>query len=163
TLTQGEFLVYDLVPTAVAALFFVWALATPCLHNAMADNGVRLFAGNPALIWYGLVGGLALYLLSWFAGRGRYAGVAEVGHSLIGWIAAGAVFGALMAIGVSLASRLWTATLVTEWGTAEIILFVCGVPWVLMSQLVAEVILVGLTSVLVGGEGDREWLGRVAG
>jgi len=163
TLTQEEFLSYDLVPTALAALFFVWALATPCLHNAMANSGTRLFAGSPALIWYGLAGGMALYFLSWFSGRGRYPRFADLRRSLIGWIAAGAVFGALMAIGVSFASRLWTATLVTEWGTAEIILVICGVPWVMMSQLVAEVILVGLTSGLDGGEGDREWLGRVAG
>src|SRR5262245_879758 len=163
TLTQEEFLRYDLVPTAVAALFFVWALATPCLHIAMANNGIRLFSGSPALIWFGLAGGMALYFLSWFAGRGKYARFADLRRSLIGWIAAGAVFGTLMAIGVSLASRLWTSTLVTEWGTAEIIFFICGVPWVLMSQLVAEVILVGLTSGLDGGEGDREWLGRVAG
>lgn len=163
TLTQEEFLCYDLVPTVLAALFFVWALATPCLHNAMADNNVRLFSGSPALIWCGLIGGAALYLLSWFAGRGRYAGFADFRRSLIGWVAAGAVFGALMAVGVSLASRLWTMTLVTEWGTAEIILFVGGVPWVLVSQLVAEIILVGLTSGVDGSDSDREWLGRVAG
>lgn len=163
TLTQGEFLRYDLVPTALAALFFVWALATPCLHNAIADNSIGLFRGSPALIWCGLIGGAALYLVSWFAGRGRYARFAELRRSLVGWIAAGAVFGVLMAIGVSLASQLWTTTLVKEWGTAEIVLFICGVPWVLMSQLVAEIILVGLTSALDAGDGDREWLGRVAG
>ena len=42
-------------------------------------------------------------------------------------------------------------------------LFICGVPWVMMSQLVAEIVLVGLTSALEGADSDREWLGRVAG
>jgi Patatin-like phospholipase len=163
TLTQWEFLCYDLVPTALAALFFVWALATPCLHNVLADNTIRLFSGSPALIWCGLIGGAALYLLSWVLGRGRYAGFADFRRSLIGWLAAGAIFGVLMAIGVSLATQLWTTTLVTEWGTAEIILLIGGVPWVLMSQLVAEIILVGLTSGVNGSDSDREWLGRVAG
>ena len=163
TLTQEEFLRYDLGPTALAALFFVWALATPCLHNAMADNVIRFFAWSPhALIWYGLVGGMALYLLSWFAGRAKYSGFADFRRSLIGWVAAGAVFGILMALGVSLAHQLWTKP-VEQWGTAELALFICGVPWVLMSQLVAEIVLVGLTSALEGSDNDREWLGRVAG
>ena len=164
TLTQQEFLRFDLVPTVLAALFFVWALATPCLHNAMADHVLRFFAWGPhALLWYGMVGGMALYLVSWFAGKAKYAGFADFRRSLIGWIAAGAVFGILMAVGVKLATQLWTTTLVTEWGTAEIILFICGVPWVMMSQLVAEIVLVGLTSALEGADSDREWLGRVAG
>jgi hypothetical protein len=163
TLTQEEFLCYDLVPTALAALFFVWALATPCLHNAMVNQKVGLFDGNPALIWYGLIGGTALYLVSWFAGKGTYAGFGDFRSSLIGWIAAGAIFGALMAIGVSLAHRLWMMD-ATKWGgTNEIILFIGGVPWVMMSQLVAEIILVGLTSGLKDADSDREWLGRVAG
>ena len=103
-LTQQEFLRFDLVPTVLAALFFVWALATPCLHNAMADNVIRFFAWSPhALLWYGLVGGMAIYLVSWFAGKAKYEGFSDFRRSLIGWIAAGAVFGILMAVGVMFA------------------------------------------------------------
>ena len=111
TLTQQEFLRFDLVPTVLAALFFVWALATPCLHNAMADHVIRFFAWSPhALLWYGLVGGMAIYLVSWFAGRPKYRGFSDFRRSLIGWIAAGAVFGILMAVGVCLRTQLWTTT-----------------------------------------------------
>ena len=76
TLTQKEFLRFDLVPTVLAALFFVWALATPCLHNVMAgqEDGV-LCMEAPALIWCGLVGGMALYLAELVCSeRRRYAG-----------------------------------------------------------------------------------------
>jgi hypothetical protein len=38
-----------------------------------------------------------------------------------------------------------------------------GVPWVLTSQLVAEMIFVGLTSYERASDSDREWLGRAAG
>ena len=163
TLTQQEFLRFDLVPTVLAALFFVWALVTPCLHNAMADHEIHFFAWSPhALLWYGIVGGMAIYLVSWVAGRAQYKGFSDFRRSLIGWMAAGAVFGILMAVGVLFAHKLFTAP-IEKWGTAELVLFICGVPWVMMSQLVAEIVLVGLTSALEGADSDREWLGRVAG
>jgi hypothetical protein len=40
---------------------------------------------------------------------------------------------------------------------------ILGVPWVLLSQLVAEMIFVGLTSYETNSDSDREWLGRAAG
>ena len=38
-----------------------------------------------------------------------------------------------------------------------------GIPWVLMSQLIAEMIFVGLVSYERDSDSDREWLGRAAG
>src|SRR5271165_5005295 len=40
---------------------------------------------------------------------------------------------------------------------------VFGIPWVLMSQLIAEMIFVGLVSYEDDSDSDREWLGRAAG
>jgi hypothetical protein len=164
TLTQRGYLWLDLAVTVAGALCFVWALAAPCLHSIMQDNGVVFFAWNlRATIWPGLAVGAGLYLLAWWIGRPTYQRPVDYALALIGWIVAGAVFGALIALGISLAHDLWTMTLTEDWGTAEIILFICGVPWVLMSQLVAEMVLVGLASGLKNSDGDREWLGRVAG
>src|SRR5262249_42828923 len=44
-----------------------------------------------------------------------------------------------------------------------IIPIVLGVPWVLTSQLLAEMIFVGLVSHEHNSDADREWLGRAAG
>jgi hypothetical protein len=166
TLTQWSYLKFDLLPTLAAALFFIWALAAPCLHIFMANNEVKFFAWNyRATIWSGLVAGMVLYLVSWFAGREAYSGFTVLRRSLIGWIVAGAIFGILMALGVSLAHQLFTTASDSfdKWATDEIVLFIFGVPWVVMSQLVAEIVLVGLTSGLKDSDSDREWLGRVAG
>jgi hypothetical protein len=76
---------------------------------------------------------------------------------------AGVIFGALMALGVSLSHDLWDLKIPAEYGTAEILLLICGVPWILAAQLIAEMIFVGLTSTLEGADSDREWLGRAAG
>ena len=164
TLTQWTFLWFDLLPTVLAALFFLWSLATPCLHDVIQARGMPFFAWSAnATIWYGMLGGIVLYVLTWFAGKPTYANWKDFRRSLVAWFVAGAIFGALIALGVSFAHDLWTMNLTEEWGTAELVLLVCGVPWMLASQLVAEVIFVGLTSALEGSDGDREWLGRAAG
>ena len=116
------------------------------------------------MIWFGLVGGMMLYLLAWLFGDRNTRCFADYVIAFFGWLTAGAIFGVLIALGVSFADDLWTISLTETWGTAEIILFICGVPWVLMSQLVAEIILVGLTSAssrrpMATGNGS----GRVAG
>jgi Patatin-like phospholipase len=162
---QAQFLAFNLAPTVLATLFFVWALATPCLYVVMDNNATPFFARSlNATIWYGLLGGIVLYAVSWFTGKPTYPRWKNFFGALIGWIAAGAIFGVLIALAASLAFRLWMiGTLEQKWGNAEIVLFICGVPWVLMSQLVAEMIFVGLTSKLDASEDDREWLGRAAG
>ena len=38
-----------------------------------------------------------------------------------------------------------------------------GVPWILISQLLADMIFVGLVSYEINSDADREWLGRAAG
>ena len=75
---------------------------------------------------------------------------------------AGAVYGALMALGVYLYVKvygdgLWPLT------PGEVLLIVFGVPWALTSQLVAEMIFVALSSYEADSDSDREWLGRAAG
>jgi hypothetical protein len=40
---------------------------------------------------------------------------------------------------------------------------VLGVPWILMAQMLAEIVFVGLTCYEDGSDADREWLGRAGG
>jgi hypothetical protein len=81
---------------------------------------------------------------------------------LLFWIIAGGIYGALLGLGVYFAYQMY-------WGDplfslpSEIVLIIFGVPWILLSQLLAEMIFVGLTSYETGSDSDREWLGRAAG
>jgi hypothetical protein len=82
------------------------------------------------------------------------------------WAVSGLVYGALVGVGAYLYHwfapyRNWPFQEQNEWYLLIPIIF--GVPWVLMSQLTADNIFVGLASYEPISDSDREWLGRAAG
>jgi Patatin-like phospholipase len=115
------------------------------------------------------IGGALLFALGWIAGW-------PVRRSLKDfflWVASGLVYGALIGLGAYLFALRQPYEVRTDFTLSLPIIF--GIPWVLMSQLIAEMIFVGLASYERdfdpergsdrerGSDSDREWLGRAAG
>jgi hypothetical protein len=123
----------------------------------------------PAFSWsvlsifgVGIGGGLAIYLVSWIAARPKWRDWNDCVGDLVAWLVAGAVYGALMALGVYLYVKVY-GTGLWLFKPSEVLLIVFGVPWALTSQLLAEMIFVALSSYETNSDSDREWLGRAAG
>ena len=103
--------------------------------------------------------------LSWLTAWPKTSGILD----FVLWTASGLVFGALVAVGVHLflniddreVEKLFFGLHAPSERVLLAIIF--GVPWILVAQLLAEVIFVGLTSYEDGSDADREWFGRAAG
>lgn len=86
------------------------------------------------------------------------------------WVAAGGVYGAMIGVGIRTVASYpsWAWMLIgnadVDHATAVFLLaFIYGVPWIVMAQLSAEMIFVGLTSWQAYSDSDREWFGRSTG
>ena len=80
---------------------------------------------------------------------------------LASWTTSGAVYGALFGVAFHFYLEIPEAGVGPF---ASVVLhLVFGVPWLLTSQLLAEMIFAGLSSYQEQSEADREWLGRAAG
>jgi hypothetical protein len=106
--------------------------------------------------------GFLIYLIGWIAGRR----LGRAWPDFMYWAVSGLVYGALVGVGAYLYHwfapyRNWPFQEQNEWYLLIPIIF--GVPWVLMSQLTADNIFVGLASYEPISDSDREWLGRAAG
>ena len=77
------------------------------------------------------------------------------------WVASGLICGALIGLGAYLFALMQPYAERTDFKLSLPIIF--GILWVLMSQLIAEMIFVGLVSYELDSDSDREWLGRAAG
>jgi hypothetical protein len=93
------------------------------------------------------------------------------GSDFIRWAASGLVYGAIVGFGAYLYLQLKPysnpaapSVCALSPHYAHLLLpIILGVPWVLMAQLAAEIVFVGLTSYEDDSDSDREWLGRAAG
>jgi hypothetical protein len=161
--TLGKFVRCDLLPTVFASFFLILALAPTCLYVAIDLNFAALFVSSwVSLIVIGAIIGASIYLLSWLLALPKFRNAKDYFGDLSSWIIAGAIYGALLGLGVYFAYQLnWTNSIFGQ--PPEIVLIIFGVPWILLSQLLAEMIFVGLTSYETGSDSDREWLGRAAG
>ena len=106
--------------------------------------------------------GFLIYTIGWIAGRRLRGGWPDFMY----WAASGLVYGALVGVGAYLYHWLepyknWPLFEKNDWYLLIPIIF--GVPWVLMSQLTADNIFIGLASYEPLSDSDREWLGRAAG
>ena len=185
---QGGVLVGTLLPSIVAGVFFSFALALPCAHDTLRYMSWFSWPG-PSKLMTGLLYGVLIYILAWVVafpwwemwrpvwdallGRDRrqnvlnaFPGVGiwrDVGRDVLGVLVAGAVFGALMALGVHIYFAFFWEAGVWKFKRSEILLVLLAVPWTLTSLLLAEIIFVGLTNREKNSDSDREWLARVAG
>ena len=188
---QSKVIKRGLVPSVAAAFAFVMCMALAAATKTADGYGgwvkdlFRLEQGTfllGDLLSIGALAGAILYALSWIASWPR---VSQVGDFLR-WTVSGAVYGMLAALVVyffandyvgdwiffSLGewiTRLATILTETNQGAAGInsykhtlVLIYFGVPLLLLAQLTAEMIFVGLSSYEEHSDDDREWLGRAA-
>jgi hypothetical protein len=165
---QTTFLKWDLLPGCLAALLLSLALAVPaaeiCAHSYLTAGGIQTLLAIAVLAGAGAV----LCAFSWIIARPQHPG--KLVADFVCWTIAGLVFGALVALGVyfyfsSPPDVLWSfrGKEILHIKAKEIMLLIFGVPWGILSGLVAEMIFVGLTKDVSGSDSDREWLGRAAG
>lgn len=79
----------------------------------------------------------------------------------IAWVVAGALFGICVGLGMRALFAVDIPALSKDGPIYLLVIF--GVPWIVISQLTAEMIFVGLTSKQERSDQDREWFGRSSG
>jgi hypothetical protein len=129
--------------------------------------GVVVSARSPAVRWNmpryskfayamsGAVLGAIIYSIAWLIVR-------PGGHNFdSAWTVSGATYGFLLSI------SLYVYLIIPDEGVANLPIqflhLVFLVPWLLLSQVVAEAVFVGGSSYATGSEADREWFGRSSG
>src|ERR1044072_619062 len=158
---QGTFLKFDLVPALLSATFFPFALASPSAYIYVYQSPLPLFSPNGlSILALGVASGAILYLLAWMLAFPKCD--KDFIIDIVAWLVAGAVYGALMAIGVYLYVKVVNSG-VGPFSPGEVVLIVSGLPWALTAQLLPEMIFVALSSYEKDSDSDREWLGRAAG
>lgn len=167
---------------------FLWRDLIWAVLSAMAVTiffSSRYFAGHlsanctglDAVRWFGLgakfalpagtaIAGLLVYSLGWLVGCPPNP--EQRGSDFIRWAGSGLVYGAAVGLGAYLYARLDPYVALCAPSSSPtlshlLLPVIFGVPWVLVSQLVAEIVFVGLVSYEVESDADREWLGRAAG
>jgi hypothetical protein len=148
---QRAFITHDLWGSVLSAIAFTLSLCS-WWATAWIDNSGR----SVTLITFA-IGGAVLFAIGWIAGRPTRPSLKD--FSL--WVASGLVYGALIGLGAYLFALLRPYAEPTDFKLSLPIVF--GIPWALMSQLIAEMIFVGLVSYEDDSDSDREWLGRTAG
>jgi hypothetical protein len=151
---QKAFVFRSLLPSVLSAL---------CVTSALTSFfGTQVAAGFSVYgaIGFGAVIGVAIYAAGWLTGNARNMRCRD----FLAWTGSGSIYGGLVGLGAHLygasvpyvgdnAHSIWTI----------LVPVILGIPWVLVSQLFAEMVFVGLVSYEINSDDDREWLGRAAG
>lgn len=144
----------DLLPSVASALFVTSALSS--FIGTELAGGLSAYAA----IGIGAFIGVAIYAAGWIAGLPLNYQCKDFWM----WALSGLIYGGLVGFGAHLygitmpysgesARSIWTI----------LVPVIFGVPWVLLSQLFADMVFVGLVSYQIDSDADREWLGRAAG
>lgn len=147
---QWQFLVYDLACAYAAAILLTLWLSSNCGLEVVARHATLTVVG------LGAAAGFVVYGFSWIIARPAFDA-----RDLFRWSVSGAVYGALVGTGAFLYAQAPQDGFYLFNDLLLPLLF--GVPWILVSQMIAEMIFVGLTSYQPNSDTDREWLGRAAG
>jgi len=149
---QRAFVYRGLLWSVVSAIGFTIIFCSR-LGTSWVENSGR----DIALITLAIVGA-CLFAVGWIAGWPVRLSRKDFAR----WVGSGLVYGALVGLGAYLFERLCPYIDPASDLTLSLpIIF--GIPWVLMSQLAAEMVFVGLVSYENDSDSDREWLGRAAG
>jgi Patatin-like phospholipase len=154
SVNQATFLRQGLLSSILSAILMASFLTS--------HVGVQLVGG--ASIYTPIILGGALGILifagGWLAGNP----LEWEAKDLALWAASGSIYGGLLGLGAHLFSLLSPYSgndHQSIWVILDAVIF--GVPWILVAQLLAETVFVGLTSYEKNSGADREWLGRGAG
>jgi hypothetical protein len=166
---QRRFLVFCLLPAIVAGACYAWlanawltpggALLLP-LEGDTAETVQALTdppdGGRP---WIMAVIGLLTFAI---AGLGAAWRAELQGQALdkVAWVVAALISGSLVWLGVFVYQAQWPTKGAFDPQTFLVIL---GVPWLLLSLLIGQMVYVILRSYSEQGDFEREWLGRCCG
>ena len=146
----------------------LWSLfSAVCLTSALSSSiGTELAGGATAYaaIFIGAILGALIYAAGWIAGNPLRATGKDFGY----WAASGLIYGGFVGFGAHLYGSLMPyLQLANETAAHKVLMIllpvILGVPWVLLGQLFADMVFVGLVSYELNSDADREWLGRAAG
>jgi hypothetical protein len=168
---EGDFLRHDLIWAVLSAIAvtiffssrtFAAVLGPNCtLPAAIHLLGFDVNAKYPFLAAT-TVCAVPVYGIGWIFGSPQEFSCRD----WICWAASGLVYGFLVGVGAYLYCLLdpySTACIPTPLVSHLLVPVIFGVPWVLLSQLIADNVSVGLVSYEPYSDSDREWLGRAAG
>jgi hypothetical protein len=151
---QTQYLLRSLIWSIFSAL-----LITSTFTSAVGV-GLAEAASKYVCIGGGAVLGVFIYAAGWLAGRPDNN---EPGDFLR-WSASGLVYGGMVGLGAYLFTLMHPYAVICPPPVENLIVpIVFGVPCVLLSQLFADMVFVGLVSYEADSDSDREWLGRAAG
>jgi hypothetical protein len=148
---QRSFIERDLVWSVLSAIAFTIVFCSQAGTAWVETNGRDVVLVTLAIV------GAVIFAVGWIAGWSARPSLKDFAL----WVASGLVYGALIGLGAYLFALLQPYAERTDFKLSLPIIF--GIPWVLMSQLIAEMIFVGLVSYELDSDSDREWLGRAAG
>ncbi len=101
--------------------------------------------------------GVLAYACAWLLARRWKIGLLD----FLAWTVSGAVYGAMVAV------ALYAYLIIPDEGFKGLQVYFMhlsfGVPWILLSQTLADMVFVGLSSFEPESDADREWFGRSAG
>ena len=152
---QTEFILRDLSWSLLSAVLITSAL-TSSIGTQLA-HGFGAFGA----IGIGAVLGVLIYAAGWLAGYPAHGSCKDFGR----WAASGLIYGGVVGLGANLYAGLMPYADSSAHKMVWLILLpvILGVPWVLLAQLLADMVFVGLVSYEINSDADREWLGRAAG
>jgi len=157
---EKAFLLRSLLWSVLSAIAFTVFFTSHYLTSHLPDFGYDL---KVKFLVPSTVAGTLIFALSWLAAaRYRDGGLSD----FFRWATSGIVYGAVAGLGGYLYSLLGTysESATDSVKLASLLLaMIFGVPWMLMAQIVAEIIFVGLASYEKNSDSDREWLGRAGG
>jgi hypothetical protein len=160
---QQSFVYNVLLPICIAGLLFAFATALPYAQS-MAKNFVSSADWHPFTFYSAMtVAGAVVYAVSWLLAWPTRQYATDTVGDFFGWIVGGAVYGAMIGLGIHLFNYYIWGVGLWLFKPSELLILIAGLPWFLLSHLVAEIIYVGLTGGLPDSDTDREWLGRAAG
>ncbi len=150
---QRAFIKNDLAWSVLSAIaitiFFCSRLGRGWVENSGRDTVLIIVA----------IFGAFLFAAGWIAGWPARLSRQDFAF----WIASGLVYGALVGLGAYLFTLRGPYTKPSPSDLTLSLPIMFGIPWVLGSQLAAEMVFVGLVSFESDSDSDREWLGRAAG
>lgn len=152
--TQKQFQFNDLIWSGLSAFF---------ITGALTSKSGALLAGHASAFWAIFIGALValpIFAAGWLAGWPSHARLRD----FLAWTASGVIYGGLVGLGAQLFTLMMPYSDLhppSIWTILVPVIF--GVPWVLLAQLFAEMIFIGLVSYETNSDSDREWLGRAAG
>jgi hypothetical protein len=104
------------------------------------------------------VAGLLVYVVGWIVGLRLRDGL----NDFICWALSGLVYGSLIGLGASFYASLDPYLLESRNPWLLLLPIVCGIPWALVSQWIAEIMFLGLISYRDDSDSDREWLSQTS-